>query len=476
MEPKNKYAFIQIGIDLSNTVRATLGPRGMNKMVINANDSKPILTNDGATIIKNLAITHPISNMFKSLAESQEKSIGDGTTTATIFSGQLLENALSLLNKKVHPIIIINGYNIAKQESLDFAKKISVEGDKTKIMKTTFGSKINPQMSSLLTNLILPLDLDNLRIAKLENEDQDKTRIVSGYVCEGHTLNDRMPTKMEGNIAILDLQANMDFAKFSISQTDELKKLEQKQRDYKKGIVDQLVANNVKILFYTDTNPQIENYLTDAGIMSVVVYKRDFLDNICKVTGATAIGDPTMDYSTHIGSGKVEYDRENHGIVITKENSALNTLVLCGPTKQVLDETERAVDDVVRVLKHYEKIVYGAGAFEIELANHLREFARGIGGKEQAAIEKYAESVESIPLILAENCGFDAMEILTMLKTLHSQGESTLGVDPAKMISCAKERGIVEPLNLKLHAIASATEVANLILKLDDIYQGAEQK
>jgi chaperonin GroEL (HSP60 family) len=476
MEPKNKYQFIQIGIDVSNTVRATLGPKGMNKMVINSTNNQPILTNDGATIIKNLKISHPIGSMFKNLAESQEKAIGDGTTTATILTGQLLDGALNLLNKKIHPITIITGYNLARNEALSFLNKYSYQPNVEQIMKTTFGSKISPQLADHLTTIIRDIPMERLRIAKIENSDPMDSRTILGYVLDAFTINDRMPTEAEGNIAILEMKNNLEFAKFQITNTDELNKLESRMKDHKKKVVDALVNQGVKILFYTDTNPEFESYLTEAGIMSIVVYKRDQIDHISKATGAIAIADSNSELTKYLGAGKVRYDKKNGGIFIENPNSEITTLLLCGATKQVLDETERSVDDVIGIMQHLESVVYGAGAFEIELARHLREFSIHIGGKEQLAIEKYAEAIESIPLILAENCGFDAIDALTNLKTAHRQGYTTFGIDPIRTISDAKERGIVEPTELKSHAINSSTDVANLILKLDDIYEGGENK
>lgn len=464
MELKNKLDYIDVGITIANTVRSTLGVRGMNKMVML--DGKPILTNDGATIIKNLPITHPIADMFKGLAEGQERAIGDGTTTATLFAGQLLENAKTLLNKKIHPIIIINGYNIAKQEAINFSHTLKTRGERKEIIKTTFGSKINPAFAEHLTNL-LPSNIERLRICKVENKEPLESKLIKGYMFDGYTINDRMPEFAQGHIAVLDLQSNLEFAKFQITSTDELNKMESNLKEFKRNLANRLKEAGVKIVFYTDTNPQFENFLTEAGLMAIVVYKREYLDGICKATLAQVIADPT---NLTLGYGSVNYLKNDQKILIENDSSEIDTLILQAPTKQVLEETERAIVDVMGVLHLTNDVVYGAGAFELQISLHLKEFAKKIGGKEQIAIEKYAESIEAIPLILAENCGFDAMEVLTLLKTQHTAGNITLGVDPYRMIGDAKERGVVEPVSLKINALNSATEVANLILKLDDIY------
>lgn len=472
-EINNKYGYIQVGIDISETVRATLGPKGMNKMVIK--DNKPIITNDGATIIKNIISPHPIGGMFKQLAESQERAIGDGTTTTTILAGELLRGALVLLNKKIHPVTIINGYNLARLESNNYLGLVDRQiGTRYKVL-TTLGDKIPKKLAENITDLLTHTDINKLRVAKIENKESN-AKIIKGYLFEGYTINDRMDSKLSGKIAVLDLKNNMEFAKFNITNTEELTKIEERQRSYKKEIVKKLKDLDVKVLFYTDTNPQFESILTENKITGVVVYKREYLDSICKVIKSTAISDPTENFENYIGEGNFEYIRELGSVELLNDNSEIQTLVISGPTKQILDETERALDDALGVMKKTTACVAGAGAFEIGLSLHLREMAQNIGGKEQLAIEKFADAIETIPHILAENCGFDAIEVVAMLKARHKQKEKNMGVDPNVLISDALERHILDPVESKYHAINSATEVANLILKLDNIYQGSEDK
>lgn len=474
---ENKYAFIQTAIGISNTVRATLGPKGMNKMVIDKNNSNPILTNDGATIIKNLAIDNPIAKMFKELAESQEIAIGDGTTTAVIIAGQLLENALSLLNRKIHPTTIITGYDLARTEAIKFVLNKQERTEKEKIIKTTFGSKIPEKISSKLISILKEVkDVNKLRIAKKINSSEE-SKLINGFVFDGHNMNERMPKEIEGNIAVVDMyNEDLEFAKFNITTTKELDKLEEYLKDKRKNFVNKLKENNVKALFITKTNPQIEALLTDAGIMEVVVYKKEYLDNICKATNSLIITDlKEIDISRYLGNARVKYERET-GIIIENEKSQIETLLICGETNQVTEEIIRSVEDVLGILKNDEYAVIGAGAFEISLSLHLKKLSFNIGGKEQLAIESFSNAIENIPLILAENCGFDAIEVVALLKKLHQEGKKDYGVDAIKIISDARERGIYEPAKLKIHAINSATDVANLILKLDDIYYGKDKE
>lgn len=469
----NKYQYLQLGIQFGELVKATLGPKGMNKLVMH--QSGPILTNDGATIIKNLKIDNPIGTMFRNLAESQEKAVGDGTTTSVLICAQLLENAINLLDKGMHRINIIKGYEMARHAAINYLDTTNTKPDKEQVMRTTFGSKISPKISDHLTKLILKANPENLRIYKQDNKDPMKSELINGFAFSGYTINDRVPNEATGRVAVLDLTTNMENAKMSVQTSEELEKVNKTFRRFKKSIVDKLQELDVKILFYTDTNPELESYLADAGIFSVVNYKRDELDNVCKATGATSISDPDIIDERHIGYAKAVYERDSRTIFVTDKRSKLKTLILKGSTKQVLDETERAVDDVLGVLRNLGPVVPGAGATEISLSLLLKKHAPKIGGKEQLAIEKFAEALEIIPLQLAKNCGLDATKILAGLKTLHEKGENVMGVDEIYEVSNALDRGVVEPIHLKKHAINSATDVANLILKLDDIYRGQDE-
>jgi len=461
---ENKYAHIQAAVNFCDLIRSTLGPRGMNKAVIN---KETVFTNDGATIIDQINVNDPIVNLFKELAKSQEELIGDGTSTTVILSGQLLDNALTLLNKGIHPTTIINGYSLAKVECMKKLNEFKEKGEKDKIIETAFGSKITPDIMKILKNLINQVkDFEKLRIYKCAGDPKD-SKLFFGYIFDGFTINERMENEISGKIAVLDYRTNVEASDMHISQVDELKKINEYERAYKKEIVDKLVEQKIKCLFYTDTNPEFETYLTEKGITGIVVYQRDAIDGICEALKINATSDIKNIYSA---VGHIRYEKPR-SIYITGNSE---TLILKGPTKQTTDEIERAVHDVVSLLKHEIDQVVGAGAIEIELAKRIRDLAENVGGKEQLAIEKFAESIESIPLIIAENCGLDAIQILAALKTMHKENPN-VGVDMVKGVSDARERGLVEPVLVKIHAINSATNVANLILKTDKILMG-EQK
>ncbi len=464
---ENKNAHIQLAINFADLIRTTLGPRGMNKIVVS--DGKALHTNDGASIIRNIQTNDPIIDLFKELAISQEEKVGDGTTTATILAGQFLNNALQLINKGIHPTTIITGYNIAKNETIKFLARHAETGDKQKIIKTTFGNKIETDLVDHLTKLILQIkDIENLRIFK-KIDDPEKSELFKGFIFEGFTIDDQMKHQISGNICLLDYRTNVEAANLQITNAEELQKMNEYDRSYKKDIIDKLVEKGVDCLLYTDTNPEFEAMLLESGITGIVVYKRkDFVSGISKVLNILPTSDPD---NIHLVKGNLRYEKPGQIFV----DGNMETLVLCGSTKQTLDEIERCIHDVLGLLKNNIDCVIGAGAIEIEIANHLGMLAKSLNGKEQLAVEKYAEAIESIPLILAENSGLDSIGVLTNLKTRHLTGEKDLGIDMYLGVSNAREREIVDPVLVKIHAINSATNVANLILKTDKILVGEKE-
>ena len=470
---------ITVAISFCELIRSTLGPRGMNKMVVNEGKGEIILTNDGATIIQNVKGGNPIVDLFMNLAVSQENAIGDGTTTSVIIAGQLLQNAITLIDKGIHPTTIITGYNLAKVRSLKYLDEHREPGDREKIIKTAFGTKIAPDIINHLCSILLNVkNFENLKLYKIPNSDTLDSEVINGFVFPGFTINERMKSQVTGKIAVLDFPSNMELDKIQVTNADELEKITQKAKQMKRQIVDELVKNKIDCVFYTDTNPEFESYLTDKEITGVVVFQRENIDGICKALNLRVCS-CIEDVESHFGEGNVKYVKQTAGnsghIYINSDKSEIETLVLNGPTDQTLSEIERATLDVISLLKHETDCVIGAGAIEIDIALDLRNFANEIGGKEQLAIEKFAESIESIPMIIAENAGLDAMEILTNLKTIHKNNKD-MGVDIIQGISDARERGIIEPVLVKIYAINSATNVATLILKLDRILTGEEEK
>jgi len=462
---------IQLAINFADLIRSTLGPRGMNKMIV-AKGQIVALTNDGATIVGNLKGGNPIVDLFKQLAKSQEEAVGDGTTTSVVLAGNLLSNAQELTKKGIHPTVVINGYNIALANAMNFLKGVSEEPDKEKIMRTAFGTKITPELVEHFIDILKDAkNPDELKTYKIKSSDPFKTEIFKGHIFQGFTRDEQMPNHVNGKVAVLNFPVNLKMDNFQVTNAKDLVEIEEADAKLKRGIVDKLKEMGVEWVFYTDTCKEFDAYLTEAGIAGVAIFRPIDIDTICLSTGSKAITSSDLIDENHIGQAEVTYMKgadSNPGAVYVKGD--YETLVVHGPTDHVLDEIERSLDDVLRLLRHNLDMVVGAGAIEIQTAKYLRELQ--LGGKEQLAIEKFADAIESIPLIIAENCGLDAIETLTNLKALHAKGDSNQGVDMVSGISNAREKGVFEPVLVKLHAISSATQVTNQILKLDAILAG----
>lgn len=473
---EDKYNHIRQAVEFTNLVKCTLGPRGMNIMIVNEKGDK-VMTNDGATIMKNVKGGHPMMDMFKDLAKSQEIAAGDGTTTSMILSGSLLNNALQLIEKGIHPTIIIKGYDLANNQTLKILNDLKEEGQTNDIIKTALGSKVSPEIKIHLANLINKVkNFQDLKLIKLVNEDPLESELYPGTAFEGHNMNDRMPKEINGKIAIMDFETNLSTDKFSLTDPSKILELEEVKEKHVKRIIDKLVKSNVQCLFYTDTHPAFESQLTENNIMGIVLSARENIDDICNAVNAKCAGSVNTIESS-IGKGNVKYvkgQNERKGMIYVEGDR--ETLILKGPTSQTLDEIERSVHDVIGLMKNSLDVVIGAGAIEIEISKKILEYAKTVGGKEQLAIEKFADAIDSIPLVLAQNCGLDAIEILTKLKSEHEKGFNLLGVDEDIGYSDAKARGIIEPVYVKKHAINSAVNVCNLILKTDKLLIGDDKE
>lgn len=460
--------YIDLAIKYSDLIKSTLGPNGRNKMV--KSGDKLLTTNDGATIMKNVKIENPIGDLFRRLSVSQEELVGDGTTSAIVLAGSLLENAKELINKGLHPSYIIDGYNKAKLATLQILEKLKFEGKKDEIIDTCIGSKISHDMKEEIKKVLHnDLDYANLKIYKRDNS-KNGIELISGYGFNGMTRNDRMEPLVKGKMALIDFKVNLKTTEqYSLKDADELERLESKEKTFAKGIVDKLKKAGIECVFYTDTSKEFETYLTEAGISGILLRRRDDIDNISKALNSQAIPDTSVDFHQYTNRAEMEYYKGK--VLLRNENSKIQTLVISGQTLQILEEIERTIDDVTKILKHGTEVVVGAGAVEMELAKEISRLE--IEGKSQIGFESFSDALESIPMQIVKNAGMDAWGLLTELRVQHKNNPN-IGVDIKSKTgySDAKERGIVEPKLIKSYAIASAVDVVNLILKLDSILVG----
>ncbi|NJE12806.1 thermosome subunit beta [Thermococcus sp. LS2] len=487
---------------VAETVRTTLGPKGMDKMLVDSLGDI-VITNDGATILDEMDIQHPAAKMMVEVAKTQDKEAGDGTTTAVVIAGELLRKAEELLDQNIHPSIIVKGYTMAAekaQEILDsIAKDVDVNDEETllKAAITSITGKAAEEEREYLAKLAVDavkqvaekvgdkyhVDIDNIKLEKKEGGSVKDTKLVKGVVIDKERVHPGMPKRVENaKIALIndaiEVKETETDAEIRITSPEQLQAFLEQEERMLKEMVDKIVATGANVVFcQKGIDDLAQHYLAKAGILAVRRVKKSDMEKLAKATGAkivTNIRDLTPD---DLGYAEVVEERkvagENMIFVEGCRNPKAVTILIRGGTEHVVDEVERAMEDAIKVVKDIiedGKIVAGGGASEIELAVKLDEYAKEVGGKEQLAIEAFAEALKVIPRTLAENAGLDPIETLVKVIAAHKEKGPTIGIDvfagePADMF----ERGVIEPVRVKKQAIKSASEAAIMILRIDDV-------
>ena len=487
---------------VAETVRTTLGPKGMDKMLVDSLGDI-VISNDGATILDEMDIQHPAAKMMVEVAKTQDKEAGDGTTTAVVIAGELLRKAEELLDQNIHPSIIVKGYTMAAekaQEILDsIARDVDVN-DKETLLKaavTAMTGKAAEEEREYLAKLAVEaveqvaekvsdkyhVDIDNIKLEKKEGGSVRDTQLIKGVVIDKERVHPGMPKRVENaKIALIndaiEVKETETDAEIRITSPEQLQAFLEQEERMLKEIVDKIVATGANVVFcQKGIDDLAQHYLAKAGILAVRRVKKSDMEKLAKATGAkivTNIRDLTPDdlgYAEAVEERKVA--GENMIFVEGCKNPKAVTILIRGGTEHVVDEVERAMEDAIKVVKDIVedgKIVAGGGASEIELSVKLDEYAKEVGGKEQLAIEAFAEALKVIPRTLAENAGLDPIETLVKVIAAHKEKGPTIGVDvfagePADML----ERGVIEPARVKKQAIKSASEAAVMILRIDDV-------
>ncbi len=488
---------------IAEIVRTTLGPKGMDKMLVSSFGDVTI-TNDGATILKELDVQHPAAKMLVEVAKAQDNEVGDGTTTAAVLTGELLSKAEELLDQNIHPTIIIEGFKKASEKAMeilrDMAIPVSIKDDK-KLMDvaiTSMGSKgvaaAKEHFAKLAVEAVrqvaeekdgkLKADIDLIKILKKHGKSLEETELVKGMVIDKEVAHPQMP-KVVQNAKIALLNAKLEIektefdAKINIESPEQMKLFLDEEERMLKEMVDKIaeVGANV-VLCEKGIDDVALHFLAKKGILAVKNISSSDMEKLARATGGKIIasvkdltpevlGEARLVEEVKIGDDKLVYIREC-------KNPKAVTIVVRGGTEHVVDEAERSLHDALSVVRNAiedEKIVPGGGAPEAEVAKQLRDYSVKVGGREQLAIEAFAEAVESIPLTLAENAGLDPVDIMVALRAKHeSAATPSYGVDVfSGKIRDMLELNVVEPLRVKLQVIKSATEAANMILKIDDV-------
>jgi len=487
---------------IAETVRTTLGPKGMDKMLVDSLGDI-VITNDGATILEQIDVQHPAAKMIIEIAKTQDKEAGDGTTTAVVIAGELLAKAEELLDQNIHPSIIIKGYTLAAEKAQEIIDSIaiSVEPDNeetlTKIASTSITGKNAESHKDLLAKLAVEavkqvaekinstyiVDIDNIKLEKKEGGSVRDTQLIKGVVIDKERVHPRMPKKVtNAKIALindaLEVKKTETDAKINITSPDQLYAFLEQEEKMLQEMVEQVAATGANVVFcQKGIDDLAQHYLAKAGVLAVRRVKKSDMEKLAKATGAKIVTNVRDLTSEDLGYAELVEERkvagENMIFVEGCKNPKAVTILIRGGTEHVVDEVERALEDAIKVVKDIVEdgtIVAGGGASEIELAIKIDEYAKEVGGKEQLAIEAFAEALKVIPRTLAENAGLDPVDVLVKVTAAHKDKGSTIGVDvfagePADML----ERGVIEPLRVKKQAIKSASEAAIMILRIDDV-------
>ena len=488
---------------IADAVRTTLGPRGMDKMLVDSLGDV-VITNDGATILKEIDIEHPAAKMIVEISKTQDEECGDGTTTAVVIAGELLKKAEELTESNVHATIVAKGYRLAADEARKALSKMSITASpndkvllrdiaKTAMTGKSIGS--SDHLAGIAVKAVMAIaeksegkssaDIDNVKIEKKHGGLISDTTMVEGIVVDKERVHPRMPQHIEkAKIALvnasLEVKKTEVSAEIRIKEVAQLQKFLDEEERMLKDMVENVKSSGANVLFcQKGIDDLAQHYLAKEGIYAVNRVKESDMKKLVKATNAKIVNSLSELSRNELGEAKLVEERkvadEEMTFVTGCRNPKAVSILIRGGTEHVVDEVERSLHDALKVVAvtiEDGKVVAGGGATEIELALHLRRFASTIGGREQLAIEAFAEAMEVIPRALAENAGLDGIDTLINLKKAHGGKtkniNSGINVITGKVTDMAKLK-VLEPLRVKTHAIESATEVANMILRIDDV-------
>ncbi|MCE5296941.1 MAG: TCP-1/cpn60 chaperonin family protein [Euryarchaeota archaeon] len=489
---------------VADAVRSTLGPKGMDKMLVDSLGDV-VITNDGVTILKEIDVQHPAAKMVVEVAKTQDSECGDGTTSSVIIAGELLKKAESLIETNIHPTIIANGYKMAAAEAINILNTIAIPVSLSdtemlkKVAQTAMTGKSVGGQKDFLSEIAVKaikavaekgedgkytVDVDNIKVEKRTGGSIADTEVIEGIVIDKERVHPRMAKQVK-NAKIALLSAPLEIkkteveAKIQIRDPAQMQRFLDEEENTLKGYVDKIKATGANVVFcQKGIDDLVQHYLAKADIFASRRLKESDMEKIARATGANIIGKLNEMSEKDLGKAAMVEEKkigEADMVFITGcKNPKAVSLIIRGGTEHVIDEVERAIHDSLRVIGvaiEDGKVVPGAGAPEIELSLRLAAFASTIGGREQLAIEAFAQAMDVIPWTLAENAGIDAIDVVIQLKSAHEKkGGKNMGIDldTGKAADMVK-MNVLEPLRVKTQAVKSAAEVANMILRIDDV-------
>jgi thermosome len=497
-----QYNNIEAALAISDAVRSTLGPKGMDKMLVDSMGDVTI-TNDGVTILKEVDVEHPAAKMIVEVAKTQDNECGDGTTTAVVLAGELLKKAEELLESNVHPTVIANGYRMASVEAKKILNKNAIDlknlKDKKllkKIAMTSMASKTIGGMqflADLAVNAVLSIvddvggrtvaDIDNIQIVKKQGGSIRDTELIEGIIVDKEAAHTGMPKYLEDpKIALvnqaLEIKKTEVDAKIEIDDPFALKNFLDQEEATLKGMVNTLKETGANAVFcQKGIDDLAQHYLSKNGMFAIARVKKSDLEKLSKATGADIVNNLKDMSKKDLGSAGIieerKFGKDSLTFITGCKNPMAVSVLIRGGTEHVVAEADRALHDALSVVSDVVvdgKYIVGGGASAMEIAQHLKSFASTVGGREQMAIDSYADSVEIVPKSLAENAGYDPINTLIDLRSAHSKKKKTAGINlKTGKVGDMLKLEVLEPLRVGTQAIDSATDVAIMILRIDDV-------
>ncbi len=493
---------ILAGKVLAETVRTTLGPKGMDKMLVDGLGDI-VVTNDGVTILKEMDIEHPAAKMLVEVAKTQEDEVGDGTTTAVIIAGELLKKAENLLDQDIHPTIVAMGYRQAAEKAQEILNVIAIDADDRdtllKVAMTAMTGKGTEKAREPLADLVVgavkqvedngEIDKDHIKLEKKDGATIDDSKLVNGVIIDKERVHPGMPKKVEDakiallNSAIEVKETEVD-AEIRITDPAQMQAFIEQEEQMIRDMVAKIEDAGANVLFcQKGIDDLAQHYLAKSGIMAVRRVKKSDMEKLARATGATVVTNiEDLSYDDMGDAGSVAEKRiSGEEMIFVEEckDPKSVTLLIRGSTEHVVDEIERAVEDAIGVVAatvEDGKVVAGGGAAEISIAKGLKEYAETISGREQLAVSAFAEALEVVPKTLAENAGQDSIDALVDLRAAHEKS-LYMGLDVFKgEVTDMYRAGVIEPHRVKKQAIQSAAEAAEMILRIDDVIASSGSK
>jgi thermosome len=497
---------------IAEIVRTSLGPRGMDKMLVN-NIGDVTITNDGATILKEIDVQHPAAKMMVEISKATDNEVGDGTTSTVVLAGSLLSKAEELIAKDVHPTVIVDGYRMASEKAIEMLKNGSTKVDPTerqmlgKIARTSMASKLVSVNAEPLSRIVVDaviavaektsdnsnnfrVDTDNIKVEKKAGGSIEDTRLIQGIVLDKEVVHGAMPKRIEdAKIALLNAALEIEKTEMSaeirISDPQQMQMFLEEEHRMLKSMVDKISNSGANVLLCQKGFDDLaQHYLAKEGILAVRRVKESDMNNLAKATEGRVLSnidelsEADLGYAKVVEERKVETDK--WVFVEGCKNPKAVSILIRGGSQRVVDEAERSVHDAIMAVKdvvEYPYITVGAGAPEVYLSQKIREWSASLSGRSQLAAERFADSIEEIAIALAENAGMDPLDTQTQLRAKAALAKPKYGVDVINgKVADMAAKDIYEPLKVKEQVISAATEASCMILRIDDVIAASKSK